>query len=106
MIVVVAIIAIPIALIMPLMGATVPPPVILIPAAVAFGVQITTPLRGLTAALAMPANRVLQAGFGFLDTMLAFPVIVIRVHARYRAQHQNPCHGNGCSGRFPNLQVP
>ncbi len=108
MIVVVAIVvvAIPIALIVPLVSAPIPPSVILIPAAVALGVQITPAFRSFAAALAMLANRMIKPGFCFLDAMLAFRVIVVRMHAWYRAQRQYRGNGNDCSTRFSYLQVP
>ena len=100
MIVVVAVVTVPIALIVPLVSAPIPPPVILIPASVALSVEIATALRGLTAALTMFADRVIKPGLRFLNAMLAFRMIVIRVHARYRAQRQYGSNGKGCSTRF------
>jgi hypothetical protein len=89
---------IPVALLTPLMGAAVPPPMILIPAMVSLGVKVASTLRGLSASLAMLPNRVIQSRFGLFDPMLTFSPIVIRMNERDGAEHQHRCnrHHGGC----------
>jgi len=101
----VVIVMIPISLIVPLVSTAVPPSVILIPAAVALGIQVATALRGFTAALAVLANRIIEAGFRFLDPVLAFCVVVIGVHARHGAQRQHRSDGGDSGCRLCYLQA-
>ena len=96
----IAVVMIPITLFVPLVSAAIPPPVILIPAVVALGIQIAAALRGLAAALAVLANGIITAGFRFLDPVLAFRAIVICVYAWHDTQRQYRSHGGYRGCRF------
>ena len=87
-IVAIAVVMIPITLFVPLVSAAIPPSMILTPAAVALGIQIAAAFRSLAAALAVLANRIVEAGFCFLDPVLAFRVIVVCAHAWHGTQRQ------------------
>jgi len=68
------IVAVPIAVGMPLMIVTIPPPVVRIPATFAFGIQIMPTLLGLVAAFAVLANRLVKFCFSAFDLALTFRV--------------------------------
>jgi hypothetical protein len=69
---------VPVAICVPLMIVTVPPPVVRAPAAFALCIQIAPPLLRLVAALAVFANRLIQLCFGALNLALA-PTVVVRI---------------------------
>ena len=68
------IVAVPITIGVPLMIVAIPPSVIGIPAAFAFGIQIMPALLSLVAALAVLANRLLKLCFPAFDFALTFRV--------------------------------
>jgi hypothetical protein len=53
------------------MFSAVPPLVVLLPATLAFCIEIASPIVGLTAMFTVIVNRPVEPGFGFLDCMLA-----------------------------------
>ena len=67
-------IAVPVPIRVPLVVMTVPPSVIGVPAAFAFGIQITAPLIRLVAAFAMLANRLVKFCFSVFDFTLTLRV--------------------------------
>jgi hypothetical protein len=72
----VTVVMVPVAICVPLMIVTVPPPVVRVPAAFALCIQIAPPLLRLVAALAVFANRLIQFCFRVLNAALALLVIV------------------------------
>jgi hypothetical protein len=68
------IVTVPIAVGMPLTIMAIPPSVIGIPAAFAFGIQIMPALLGLVAALAVLANRLVKFCFPAFDFALTLRV--------------------------------
>jgi hypothetical protein len=90
------------------MVVAVPQSVVLVPTALAFGVQITPPVIGLVAVLAMIMNCPIQVCFCLFDGMLALGVVVgSRLWRRPYYQAQRPC----CNRRYCGLsyslnQVP
>jgi hypothetical protein len=67
-------VAVPVPIRVPLVVMTVPPSVIEVPAAFAFGIQVTAPLIRLVAAFAVLANRLLQFFFSAFDFPLTLRV--------------------------------
>jgi len=80
-------VAVPVTIRVPLVVAAVPPSVIGVPAAFAFGVQIMAPLLRLVAAFAMFANRLLQFFFSAFDFTLTLRVWRIGV-GRWYGDHR------------------
>ena len=68
------VVAVPITIGVPLMIVAIPPSVIGIPAAFAFGIQIMPALLSLVAALAVLANRLVKFCFPAFDFALTFRV--------------------------------
>jgi di/tricarboxylate transporter len=60
----------------------IPPLVILIPAMLPFGVQISPPVIGVATVLALVVNRSVQSCLRFLDGMLALLLFGFGVRAR------------------------
>ncbi len=86
-------VVIPVLLGLPAMFFSVPPLMILIPTTSAFGVQITPAIFGLTAVLAVVADRFVQSRFRFFDRMLAMrPVISMRARRCRHEQQKGPCY--------------
>jgi hypothetical protein len=58
------------------MVVAIPPTVILVPTALTFGVQITPPVIGIAAVLALVMDCSVQPCFRFFDGMLALGVVI------------------------------
>jgi len=70
---------IPVVLGLPAMVSSVPPLMILVPAALPFGVEISPPIIGLAAVIALVVDRSVQPRLGLFDCVLAL-LSVIGVH--------------------------
>lgn len=71
----------------------VPPLVILIPTTLPLGVQITPPVFGVAAVLALVMDRFIQSCLRFFDRMLAMrSVIGVRARRCRYEQQKRPCH--------------
>jgi hypothetical protein len=77
------------------MVVAIPPTVILVPTALAFGVQITPPVIGLVAVLAMIMNRPIKVCFCLFDGVLALGMVV-GSRLRRRCHHQAQCSCRHC----------
>jgi hypothetical protein len=77
----------PIVLSFPAMIFSIPPLVIRVPAAFSFGIQISPPVLGRGAMLAVVVDRFVQSGFRLFDGMLA-PFFFIGMHERCRYKQQ------------------
>lgn len=87
----------PIVLSFPAMLFSIPPLVIRAPATLSFGIQISPPIVGCAAMLAVVADRSVQPGFRLFDGMLTL-FLFIGVHERCcHKQHERPRH-YGCYG--------
>jgi len=71
----------PIVLSLPAMVFAIPPLMILAPATLSFGIQISTPIISSAAALAVVVDRFVQSCFGLFDGVLAL-LSFIGVHER------------------------
>jgi hypothetical protein len=79
------------------MVVAVPPSVILIPATLAFSIQIATPIIGLTTVLTLVMDCSVQPCFRFFDGMLALGVFIgSRLWRRCYYQAQRSC----CDRRY------
>ena len=67
---------IPVVLCLPAMIFPVPPLVVFVPAPLALGVQIASPVVSLMTVLAMVANCFVQICLGFFDGVLAFRSVI------------------------------
>ena len=74
---------VPVAMLVPLMSAAIPPSVIFVPAAFPLCIQVAASIVSLPATLAVLANRVVQPVLGFVDPVFAL-FAVIRVSSRCR----------------------
>jgi len=81
MIVIMMIIAVPIAFRVPTVVLATPPGVILIPATFSCGVEIAPTLLGFAATLAMFFDRSVKLRFGLFYTMPAFVPVIVGVGA-------------------------
>lgn len=80
-------IVIPVLLAFPTMVFSIPPLVVLIPAMLAFGVQISAAALGLGAVIAMVMDSSVEVGLRFLNGMLAVgPVIGVCSRCCYEEQ--------------------
>jgi len=97
-VVVTIVIAVPVPIRVPLAVMTVPPPVIGVPAAFAFGVQITAPLIRLVAAFAVLANRLVKFCLPAFDLALTLSVWRIGIcrgcgdYCRAQGHRYNRCY--------------
>jgi hypothetical protein len=85
---IVVVVLVPVMSIVPTLVMAVPPAVVRAPAAFALGIQVAPPFLGLTAALAVFVNGRIESGFGALNLVLAFGMLVIRAQLR----DGNQCH--------------
>ena len=84
MIVAVMIIAIPVALVVPLMSASIPPSVILVPAPISLGAQVAPTFVGFLATRSVFADGLVEPRFRFLNLMFTLLAIVrVCVGARH-----------------------
>src|SRR4029077_8670093 len=79
-------VTVPVAILVPTPLVGIPPSVVCTPAALPLRVQVPSPFLGLTAALAVSANRLIQFCFRVLNAALALFVIV-RVRPGHRYKH-------------------
>jgi hypothetical protein len=90
-VVMVVIVAIPIIFRLPSMFSAIPPLVILLPAPLAFGVQLVASRVSLAAMLAIVMDRLIQPRFRFFDGVLAMrSVIGPHLRRSRKEQHQSP----------------
>ena len=87
MIVVTIVITVPIAVVVPVMIATAVPSVVLVPATLTGGVQISSPLFCLATAPAVLANLLLKFRLRLLDALAAF-MSFVRVRRRQSDQQE------------------
>jgi hypothetical protein len=77
----------------PAMVFPVPPLVVLIPAMLAFGVQIAAAVFGFAAVIALVMDRFVQSDFGFFDRVLALrSVLGVRQRCRCYEPHKGRGH--------------
>jgi hypothetical protein len=88
-VIVLIMIAIPIAFRVPTVVFAAPPAVFAGPAALALFVQVMPPTLGLAAMFSVISDRVVQSGFRFFDPMPAF-IMIIRICTR-SADEQQRC---------------
>jgi hypothetical protein len=70
----------------------IPPTVVGVPATLAFGIQIATPIIGLAAVLALVMDRSVESCFRFFDGMLALGMVIgSRLWWRRYHQAQRSC---------------
>jgi hypothetical protein len=84
-------ISFPVVFRLPAMFFAIPPLVVLIPATLAFGVQVAAALVGLAAVITLIVDRPVQVGFRLFYGVLALrPVIGMRLWSRGYEQHERP----------------
>jgi hypothetical protein len=87
------VILVPSAFSFPAMFFCVPPLVMLLPAALAFGVQIAAAFFSLTAVLATVMDRSVESGLGFFDGVLALRSLIgTRARRGCYENQQRPCY--------------
>lgn len=99
--VVVIMVMIPVTLAMPPVVRATPIPAVLVPAALAFRIQIPTSTFCLGATLPMMTHRLIQPRFSLFDPVLAFRMVIVSLDLRYARKKQRRTE-NGCrkhSGR-------
>jgi hypothetical protein len=102
---IVVMILIPVMLGFPPVVSSIPPLVILIPATLAFCIQIAPPFFGLVAVLTIFLDRPVQSPFRLLDRMLALSSIVVSVRpwcCYKKAKRSRHYRGHG---HFPNSSI-
>jgi hypothetical protein len=92
---VIVVIVIPVLLGLPAMIFTIPPLVVLLPAMLAFGVQVAAAIFGLAAVFSIRVNGMIKPGFRFLDCMLALGTVIgVSLWGRCHEEHKSA--GDDC----------
>ena len=87
-VVMVVIVAIPVAIVVPTLLSSVPPLVEAVPACFALGNESVTALASFFAALAMLLDGLVEPGFGLLDAALALSAVIVGSRRQCREGHE------------------